>query len=93
MHVHTRSLYGTQTRVFAWDVVTVNFSTIYTSICTTADYYAWQPWDSRTDTDCILGSDVTIERRVVDRCCLIGQDYSRDIGFHTCLCSSEDFEW
>ena len=47
----------------------------------------------RSDTDCILGSAVTIERRRAQTCCLNGRDYDREVSVDICECNSEDFEW
>ena len=85
------SLYGIRSNL--WDVVTVNFSTIFERPCGSSDFYDWQPWDERTDTDCILGADVSIERRLPNVCCLIGTGYVRDVLVTTCECTDEDYDW
>lgn len=87
------SLYGLKENTRSWYVVTVNFSSIFPSVCSSSDYYYWHPWDDRTDEDCILGNTITIERRNASRCCLIGPDYSRSIQFNVCPCFEDDFEW
>ena len=76
-----------------WDVVTVNFSSIFPFTCSPSHYYGWHPWDDRTDQACILGSSVTIERRNASVCCLIGKEYSRSVDVKSCPCNEEDFEW
>ncbi len=91
------SLYGIKNyanvRYRYWDVVTVNFSSIFSRMCTASDFYQWQPWDARTESDCILGLDVTLERRLPQRCCLIGQGYDRPISVSYCDCNIDDYEW
>ena len=91
------SLYGTKSYASAryryWDVVTVNFSSIFSRTCTAGDFYQWQPWDARTESDCILGLDVTLERRLPQRCCLIGVNYDRPISVSYCDCNIDDYEW
>lgn len=47
----------------------------------------------RSDTDCILGSSIVIERRKIDACCLNGQEYIRETTYLICECNEEDFEW
>ena len=86
-------MYGTRDPSSTWSVVTVNFSSIFPSTCPGSAYYYWQPWDDRSDANCILGSSVTIERRNASICCLIGQDYSRPVQFSVCPCYEDDFEW
>ena len=46
-----------------------------------------------TDTDCLLGSSVTIERRLASHCCLNGESYIRAISHSVCPCNGDDFEW
>ena len=87
------SFYGTKTNTKYWDVVTVNFSSIFSRTCTASDFYQWQPWDARTESDCILGLDITLERRLPQRCCLIGQNYDRPISVSYCDCNIDDYEW
>ena len=94
LYYHTRySLYGVRQNSAVWDVVTINFSSIYQMTCSSSDFYNWQPWDERTDTDCILGSDVVIERRKPERCCLIGTAYTRTVSVTLCECTDEDYDW
>ena len=47
----------------------------------------------RSDTDCVLGVTVTIERRKARTCCLNGKEYERPISVDICKCNGEDFEW
>ena len=89
----TCSLYGVKQGTGVWDVVTVNFSSIFSRTCTANDFYQWQPWDARTESDCILGLDVTLERRLPQRCCLIGINYDRPISASVCECNIDDYEW
>lgn len=92
-HTTTVSLYGvTGPGSHTWDVVTVNFSSIFPRTCSWSDYYYWRPWDNRSPEGCILGSSVTIERRNASICCLIGEEYSRPFQFSVCPCVEEDFE-
>lgn len=90
-----RSLYGVKASVtpLVWDVVTINFTSIFERACVSTDFYPWQPWDERTDTDCILGADVSIERRYPNNCCLIGPGYVRTVEITTCDCTEEDYDW
>ena len=46
-----------------------------------------------SDTGCLLGANVTIERRRPDVCCLNGHTYNRVVNYSTCPCTLEDFEW
>ena len=89
----TCSLYGVKQGTGVWDVVTVNFSSIFSRTCTASDFYLWQPWDERTESDCILGLDVTLERRRPQQCCLIGINYDRPISTSQCECNIDDYEW
>ncbi|CAI7997767.1 Sortilin-related receptor (Fragment) [Geodia barretti] len=55
--------------------------------------YSWNTFHfSRSDTDCILGVTVTIERRRAQTCCLNGRDYDREVSIEICQCNEEDFE-
>ena len=47
----------------------------------------------RTESQCLLGSSITIERRKPQICCLNGRDYDREFDYHICDCTSEDYEW
>ena len=47
----------------------------------------------RTESDCVLGSSITIERRLPQVCCLNGREYDREFDFRICQCTSEDYEW
>ena len=47
----------------------------------------------RSDTDCILGSSIVIERREITTCCRNGRDYVREHDYTICECNEEDFEW
>ena len=47
----------------------------------------------RSDTDCILGSSIVIERRNIATCCRNGRDYVRESQYTICDCNEEDFEW
>ena len=87
------SLYGVKLTSRNWDVVTVNFSNVFERLCNDNDFYLWQPWDARTESDCILGLDVTLERRLPSRCCLIGPNYVRTVSTRICQCSIDDYEW
>ena len=89
-----RAMYASaRYRYWPWDVVTVNFPSIFLWTCTASDFYQWQPWDARTESDCILGLDVTLERRLPQRCCLIGVNYDRPISVSYYDCSIDDYEW
>ena len=45
------------------------------------------------EEDCILGSEVVIERRRPERCCLNGNEYDRVISVQPCACTEDDFDW
>ena len=47
----------------------------------------------RSDSDCILGSSITIERRRPEVCCKNGREYDREFAYHICECTIEDYEW
>ena len=51
------------------------------------------PTPQNTETGCLLGASVNIERRKPTHCCLNGCTYNREVSFSTCACTEEDFEW
>jgi hypothetical protein len=90
-HTTVMSLYGQTTRG-QWRVFTIDFRAVFERECRDSDYIQWMPWDLRSDTDCILGVTVTIERRRAQTCCLNGRDYDREVSVEICQCNEEDFE-
>jgi hypothetical protein len=84
------SLYGVQNH--AWTVFTVNLTNIFTRACSSGDFYTWRPYDINSDTGCLLGAAVSIERRVPSICCLTGVNYVREISYSICGCTGDDFE-
>ena len=94
MYVCVCSLYGTpSSNDHVWDVLSMDFQAVFPRNCSSSDFYDWHPWDDRTDQACLLGSDVTIQRRNSSVCCLIGRTYSRPTSFTVCSCTADDFEW
>ncbi|CAI8030523.1 Sortilin-related receptor [Geodia barretti] len=92
-HTTNVSLYGIESSGSRnWVVVTVDFDPIFSRDCGDDDYYDWLPWDDRSDTDCILGSSIVIERRNITTCCRNGRDYVRETQYSICECNEEDFE-
>ncbi|CAI8011178.1 Sortilin-related receptor [Geodia barretti] len=91
-HTTIMSFYGGSWDDFKWTVITVDFANIFPRQCDDQDYYDWRPWDERTESQCLLGSSITIERRKPQICCLNGRDYDREFDYHICDCTSEDYE-
>ena len=93
LHVSPSSLYGIRSRSLIWDLVTINFSSIFPTLCNASDFYYWHPWNDRTESECILGLTVTIERRLPLSCCFIDTNYHRSINISVCQCTTDDYEW
>ncbi|CAI8046683.1 VPS10 domain-containing receptor SorCS1, partial [Geodia barretti] len=92
-HTTIMSFYGGSLDNFKWTIITVDFTNIFSRQCDDQDYYDWRPWDERTESQCLLGSSITIERRKPQICCLNGRDYDREFDYRICDCASEDYEW
>lgn len=61
--------------------------------CTTKDYTVWHPSDERHDSGCLLGRDISFERRRRDHVCFNGENYDRGTSSVNCSCTREDYEW
>lgn len=42
---------------------------------------------------CVLGRRYVYERRNLETCCYIGEDYDYSVNHTRCLCDEEDYEW
>lgn len=54
--------------------------------CTDDDYEKWSP------SRCLLGADITYERRKQDAQCFNGRAYDREVTNTSCKCTLADFE-
>ena len=74
------------------DVTIIALMPLYSDNITYNDfphYYAVQ----RSDTDCILGNSMVIERRNRMTCCRNSHDYVRETNLIICECNRQDYEW
>ncbi|XP_062521984.1 sortilin-related receptor-like isoform X2 [Corticium candelabrum] len=86
------SLYGDYPSKREWVIVRIDLRRELGQNCTEKDYTFWHPSDERHDSDCLLGRDISFERRRRDRVCFNGENYDRAIVSKNCSCTREDYE-
>lgn len=60
--------------------------------CEESDYKLWSPTGSISGRSCLLGRQVTYQRRLAHANCYNGLDYVRSTTVDNCQCHQEDFE-
>jgi hypothetical protein len=93
---------GEQTTVFTifgdyptkreWVTVRVDLRKELGNNCTDSDYLIWHPSDEHNDSVCLMGRDISFERRRRHSRCFNGEDYDRSVSNVNCRCSREDYE-
>jgi hypothetical protein len=84
--------YLPRVRPFAWLIVELDFSDAVPTQCTYPDdYFIWTPSDDRSYRRCVLGAEMTFERRNSSVCCYIDPSYERSVSNVSCPCTRDDY--
>ncbi|KAG2462724.1 SORC1 protein, partial [Polypterus senegalus] len=73
-----------------WQLVKVDYKSIFGRGCTEGDYQTWQLHNQ--GDPCVMGKkQIYMKRRPGNRC-MLGKDYSRILSSESCICTAADFE-
>uniref|UniRef100_A0A8C4S2L0 Sortilin related VPS10 domain containing receptor 3 n=1 Tax=Erpetoichthys calabaricus TaxID=27687 RepID=A0A8C4S2L0_ERPCA len=73
-----------------WQLVKVDYKSIFGRGCTEGDYQTWQLHNQ--GDPCVMGEkQIYMKRRPGNRC-MLGKDYSRILSSEPCICTAADFE-
>ncbi|ERL95566.1 sortilin-related receptor [Dendroctonus ponderosae] len=89
------TMFGSLPKEHSWIIVKVNLTKVFPRVCTDKDYKMWTPSksdDKRSYIPCVMGQQVTYERRMRHANCLNGLDYVRVLSKKPCSCDVFDFE-
>ncbi|XP_057669254.1 sortilin-related receptor-like [Diorhabda carinulata] len=89
------TMFGSLPERHQWIIVKVDFTKLFPRKCTKGDYKMWYPSYSEQNRNyipCILGQQVTYQRRIPLVNCLNGLDYVQETSIVNCECDLLDFE-
>ncbi|KAK3593065.1 hypothetical protein CHS0354_007857 [Potamilus streckersoni] len=78
-----------------WLMARLDFSSVLTRKCDSSDYTIWSPTHrkaAKTGSQCILGQEFILEKRIPTAHCYYGSDYNRVKSTTKCQCQREDFQ-
>ncbi|XP_023026610.2 sortilin-related receptor [Leptinotarsa decemlineata] len=89
------TMFGSLPAKHEWIIVKIDLKGVFNRTCSKPDYKMWSPsqnTESRSYIPCILGQQVTYERRMSHAYCLNGLDYVRVVSKQSCDCDVLDYE-
>ena len=79
------------TKMHAWRIWKVNFSSVFDYKCSAKNYTMWTAGPEKMG-ECILGKKYIYERKKDGICCSHGSNYERKTNISVCPCMMADFE-
>ncbi|XP_035255451.1 VPS10 domain-containing receptor SorCS3-like isoform X1 [Anguilla anguilla] len=90
MENHIITLFGHFSHRSEWQLIKIEYKSIFTRRCTEGDYQTWHLHNQ--GHPCVMGEkQVYLKRRPGNRC-MLGKDYSRILSAEPCICKAYDFE-
>lgn len=88
------TVFGSEVEHHQWQLIKVDLKSAFSHNCTELDYKFWAPGSQTGDSlmRCLMGEQVTYQRRIPHSNCYNGQDYVRPMKAEKCLCNMWDFE-
>lgn len=89
------TMFGSLPKEHSWIIVKVNLTKVFPRVCGEEDYKMWSPSKSdvkRSHIPCVMGQQVTYQRRMKRANCLNGLDFVRVLAKKSCSCDVFDFE-
>ncbi|KAG7463022.1 hypothetical protein MATL_G00190840 [Megalops atlanticus] len=87
---HIITLFGHFSHRSEWQLIKIEYKSIFTRRCTEGDYQTWHLHNQ--GEPCVMGvKQVYMKRRPGNRC-MLGKDYSRILSAEPCICKNYDFE-
>ncbi|XP_059143648.1 VPS10 domain-containing receptor SorCS3-like [Physella acuta] len=88
------SVFGHESKGKPWTLIKMNFTGLLPRKCEDKDYTTWTPQDynSKTVSNCSLGSVVIYKRRLENASCYNGKSFSPKTENKICPCTAEDYE-
>ncbi|OQV25845.1 Sortilin-related receptor [Hypsibius exemplaris] len=76
-----------------WVIITVNLTSVFNGTkCGPTDFKPWTFRPASIGHRCHMGQKVWYTRRAVNRKCLVGRDFQRNVTIENCPCQYYDFE-
>lgn len=85
-------MFGSKSGSHQWIIVTVDLKAAFQFECRDEDYKLWSPSGSLTGRPCLLGHQVSYQRRLAHSNCYNGRSYTRPTTVDNCECRREDYE-
>uniref|UniRef100_A0A1Y1LMI9 Sortilin-related receptor n=1 Tax=Photinus pyralis TaxID=7054 RepID=A0A1Y1LMI9_PHOPY len=89
------TMFGSKPHSHQWIIIKLDMRSVFSYNCSKDDYKEWSPSQndgSRNYVPCVLGKQVTYERRIPHANCYVGLNYVRQISYQPCDCDALDFE-
>ncbi|KAL1509813.1 hypothetical protein ABEB36_004494 [Hypothenemus hampei] len=89
------TMFGSLPKEHRWIIMKIDFAKVFPAKCEDKDYKMWSPSfadENRSYIPCLMGEQITYQRRLRHSRCLNGLDYVRVISKTQCDCDANDFE-
>lgn len=89
------TMFGSAPSAHQWIIIKLDLKTIFKYNCTKDDFKTWSPSqddDKRQYVPCMMGQQLTYQRRIPHANCYIGQNYDLPVSMQPCECDALDYE-
>ncbi|KAK4886327.1 hypothetical protein RN001_002598 [Aquatica leii] len=89
------TMFGSKAQAHQWIIIKLDMKGVFSYNCSDDDYKQWSPsqnGEKRSYVPCVLGKQVTYQRRIPHANCYVGVNFDRPISFQSCDCDALDFE-
>lgn len=86
------TMFGSKSGSHQWIIVTVDLKAAFQYECKDDDYKLWSPSGSLLGRPCLLGHQISYQRRMTHSNCYNGKTYIRPTTVANCECRREDYE-